>query len=136
MSSIENFVKRRVEDIERESIPEPIRFSVGIDYSLNFRLQHLAKKLDENRASLAARFIELAVLEAEKTLGLNPFDMKSEYSKEFFKVCAGSFHYNETGLFRIQPNGDMIKVADPHDDAEVDYSLGFDDWDNNKEDAE
>jgi hypothetical protein len=45
---------------------KPVRFSVSLDNTLNFRLQYLSKFLGTQRASLAADFIECAVFDAKK----------------------------------------------------------------------
>lgn len=121
MGLIEKFVKEIEEEVFQ---PEPpVRFSINLDYMDNFRLQYLAKRLGYNRASLSAEFIKLAIREAENTLGLQPFDFSSEYSKEIMKACSGGFYQDETGYYRLLSNGDKIKLYDTNDENEIDYSL-------------
>lgn len=121
MNSIENYVNERVEMLEVQKIPKPVKFSVSIENETNFRLQHLAKQLETSRANLAADFIQLAIVEAEKTLGINPFDFESEYGKAYLRNCGGQFHHDETGLYRLNANGEKVKVTDPNNEEEVEY---------------
>jgi hypothetical protein len=122
MSSIEKYVNERVALIEIEKIPKPVKFSVSIENETNFRLQYIAKQLETSRANLAADFIQLAIVEAEKTLGINPFDFDSEYGKAYLKNCGGNFHQDETGYYRVSLNGEKVKITDPTNEEEVDYS--------------
>lgn len=122
MSSIEKYVNERVAMLEIEKIPKPVKFSVSIENETNFRLQYIAKQLETSRANLAADFIQLAIVEAEKTLGLNPFDFESEYAKAYLKNCGGNFHHDETGYYRVNSNGEKVKITDPTNEEEVDYS--------------
>ncbi|MEH7111571.1 hypothetical protein V7124_04205 [Neobacillus niacini] len=122
MSSIQKYVEERVAMLEIEKIPKPVKFSVSIENETNFRLQYLAKQLETSRANLAADFIQLAIAEAEKTLGINPFDFESKYGKAYVENCWGGFHQDETGLYRINANGEKVKVTDPNNEEEVDYS--------------
>ncbi|WP_147534504.1 hypothetical protein [Bacillus marasmi] len=122
MSSIQKYVEERIAMLEIEKIPKPVKFSVSIENETNFRLQYLAKQLETSRANLAADFIQLAIVEAEKTLGINPFDFESEYGKAYLENCGGHFHHDETGLYRINANGEKEKVTDLNNEGEVDYS--------------
>lgn len=122
MSSIQQYVEERVAMLEIEKIPKPVKFSVSIENETNFRLQYIAKQLETSRANLAADFIQLAIVEAEKTLGINFFDFESEYGKAYLENCGGHFHHDETGLYRINANGEKVKVTDPNNEGEVDYS--------------
>ncbi|RFU69523.1 hypothetical protein D0469_09155 [Peribacillus saganii] len=122
MSSIQKYVEERIAMLEIEKIPKPVKFSVSIENETNFRLQYLAKELETSRANLAADFIQLAIVEAEKTLGINPFDFDSEYGKAYIKNCGGNFHQDETGYYRVNSNGEKVKITDPTNEEEVDYS--------------
>jgi hypothetical protein len=122
VSSVEKYVNERVAMLEVQKIPKPVKFSVSIENETNFRLQYIAKQLETSRANLAADFIQLAIVEAEKTLGINPFDFESEYGKAYMKNCGGQFHQDETGLYRVNANGEKVKVTDPNNEEEVDYS--------------
>jgi hypothetical protein len=122
VSLIQKFVEKRIAMLEIEKIPKPVKFSVSIENETNFRLQYLAKQLETSRANLAADFIQLAIVEAEKTLGINPFDFESEYGKAYMKNCGGHFHQDETGLYQINANGEKVKITDPNNEDEVDYS--------------
>lgn len=122
MNSIERFVKESLEFAE--VVPPPIRFSIGMDYDLNFRLQYLAKRLESNRAGLASDLLELAISEAEKALGLEPYNFETEYGKEVLKHCGGHFYQDETGYYRVTSSGERVKLVDSTDENEVDYSLG------------
>jgi len=122
VGSIEKYVNERIAMLEQERIPKPVKFSVSIENETNFRLQYIAKQLETSRANLAADFIQLAIVEAEKTLGINPFDFESEYGKAYMKNCGGQFHQDETGLYRVNANGEKVKVTDPNNEEEVDYS--------------
>ncbi|WP_155922178.1 hypothetical protein [Bacillus sp. EB01] len=108
--------------LELENIPKPVKFSVSIENETNYRLQYLAKQLETSRANLAANFIQLAIVEAQKTLGINPFDFESEYGKAYLKNCSGNFHQDETGYYRVNSNGEKIKITDSTNEEEVDYS--------------
>ncbi|WP_366161233.1 hypothetical protein ABXS71_20595 [Bacillus infantis] len=122
MSAIEKYVNERVALLEIEKIPKPVKFSVSIENETNFRLQYIAKQLETSRANLAADFIQLAIIEAEKTLGINPFEFESEYGKAYIKNCGGHFHHDETGYYRINTNGEKVKIIDRTNEEEVDYS--------------
>lgn len=122
MSSIERYVNERVAMLEIEKIPKPVKFSVSIENETNFRLQFIAKQLETSRANLAADFIQLAIVEAEKTLGINPFDFESEYGNAYLKNCGGNFHHDETGYYKVNSNGEKVKITDPTNEEEVDYS--------------
>lgn len=121
MSLVEKFVKDRIAMLEYEKIPKPIKFSVSIDNDTNFRLQYLAKILETSRASLSADFIQMAIVEAEKALGLNPFDFESEYSKEYLENCGGHFHQDDSGYYRVTANGEKVKISDPDNEDEISY---------------
>lgn len=122
MSSIEKYVNERIAMLEQEKIPKPVKFSVSIENETNFRLQYIAKQLETSRANLAADFIQMAIVEAEKALGINPFDFESEYGKAYMKNCGGQFYQDETGLYRVNANGEKVKVTDLNNEEEVDYS--------------
>jgi hypothetical protein len=122
VSSIQKFIEERIAMLEIEKIPKPVKFSVSIENGTNFRLQYLAKQLETSRANLAADFIQLAIVEAEKTLGINPFDFESEYGKAYLENCGGHFHHDETGLYRINESGEKVKITDQNNEGEVDYS--------------
>lgn len=122
MSSVGKYVKERISMLDYEKIPKPIKFSVSIDNDTNFRLQYIAKLLETSRASLSADFIQMAIVEAEKALGLNPFDFESDYSKALMESCGGHFHHDETGYYRVTPSGEKIKVIDPDNEDEIDYN--------------
>jgi hypothetical protein len=121
MSSVEKYVKDRIAMLEYEKIPKPIKFSVSIDNDTNFRLQHIAKLLETSRASLSADFIQMAIVEAEKALGINPFDFESEYGRAYMENCGGQFYHDNTGYYRVTPSGDKIKISDPNNEDEISY---------------
>jgi hypothetical protein len=122
MSSIEGYVNNRIEMLELERIPKPVKFSVSIENETNFRLQYIAKVLELSRATLAADFIQMAIIEAEKSLGLNPFDFNSDYGKAYLENCGGAFHHDNTGYYRVNSNGEKIKITDPNSEDEVKYT--------------
>lgn len=120
-------VKKYVDHIMEEKFladQKPVRFSVSLDNMLNFRLQYLAKILGTQRASLAADFLECAVIDAEKALGLQPFNFNSPYGKELLEATGGPFYHDDTGYYRVLENGEKIKIIDTHNEGEVDYTLG------------
>jgi hypothetical protein len=121
MSSVEKYVNDRIAMLEYEKIPKPIKFSVSIDNDTNFRLQYIAKILETSRASLSADFIQMAIVESEKALGLNPFDFESEYSKAFMENCGGQFYHDDSGYYQVTSNGEKIKISDPNSDDEISY---------------
>jgi hypothetical protein len=122
MSSIGKYVKQRMEELEIEKLPKPVKFSISIDNDTNFRLQYIAKLLETSRATLSADFIQMAISEAEKSLGLNPFDFESDYSKAFMENCGGHFYHDESGYYRVNSNGEKLKITDPNNEAEIDYN--------------
>jgi hypothetical protein len=122
MTSVEKYVKERIAMLDYEKIPKPIKFSVSIDNDTNFRLQYIAKMLETNRATLSADFIQMAIVEAEKALGLNPFDFESEYSKALMESCGGHSFQDESGYYRVTSSGEKIKVIDPNSEDEIDYN--------------
>jgi hypothetical protein len=120
-------VKKYVDQIMEEkflSEQKTVRFSVSLDNTLNFRLQYLAKILGTQRASIAADFIQCAVIDAEKALGLQPFNFNTPYGKELLEATGGSFYQDYTGYYRILENGEKIKLIDTQNEGEVDYTLG------------
>ena len=126
MNTIKGYVDERMRMLEIEKIPKPVKFSVSIENETNFRLQYLAKRLETTRSNLAADFIQLAIIEAERSLGINPFDFTSEYGKAYLENCGGNFHQDETGYYRIDSNGEKVKITDPRSDEEIDYSSNSD----------
>ncbi|KAB7671678.1 hypothetical protein [Bacillus sp. B1-b2] len=122
MSVIKKYVEERIAMLEQEKIPKPIKFSVSIENETNFRLQYLAKKLETSRANLSADFIQMAIIEAEKTLGINPFDFESAYGKAYLDNCGGAFHHDDTGYYRVSSNGEKTKITDMNNEGEVDYN--------------
>lgn len=123
MSNVENYVKARKEELDNSFEPEPpIRFSVNVDNTTNFRMQHVAKILGETRSSLASQILELAIADAERALGLNPFDYQSKYGKEFLEATGGHFYQDENGFYRVLEGGEKLRIVSPTDEHEVDYS--------------
>jgi len=122
MSLVKKFVENRIQELDIEKVPKPVKFTISIENETNFRLQYIAKLLETNRSNLSADFIQLAILEAEKSLGLNPFDFDSDYGKEYIEKCGGSFYQDNSGYYRIGVNGEKIKLIDPNDSEEIDYS--------------
>jgi hypothetical protein len=108
--------------LEQERIPKPVKFSISIENDTNFRLQYIAKVLETSRATLSADFIQIAIIEAEKSLNLNPYDFESDYGKAYLENCGGQFYHDETGYYKVNSNGEKVKVTDPNSEAEVDYS--------------
>ncbi|WP_078557241.1 hypothetical protein [Bacillus alkalicellulosilyticus] len=123
MSEIKKYVNQIMEE-KFLAEQKPVRFSVSLDNMLNFRLQYLAKILGTQRASLAANFIECAVVDAEKALGLQPFNFNTPYGQELIETCGGAFHHDDTGYYRVLENGEKIKLIDANNEGEVDYTLG------------
>lgn len=123
MSAINEYVKGRMRDIQLRDVEDPVRFSVSLDFITNFRLQYLAKKLHTNRANLSADLLEMAIVESEKALGLNPFDTKSQYFKEMMEATGGTFEQDDQAFYRVTANGEKIKIFDLGDESEIDYSL-------------
>jgi hypothetical protein len=119
---IKDYVNERIAMLEQERIPKPVKFSVSIENETNFRLQYIAKTLELSRATLAADFIQMAIIEAEKSLGLNPFDFESDYGKAYLENCGGAFHHDDSGYYRVNSNGEKIKITDPNSEDEVDYT--------------
>lgn len=120
-------VKKYVDHVMEEKFladHKPVRFSVSIDNTLNFRLQYLANILGTQRASLAADFLACAIIDAEKALGLQPFNFNTPYGKKLLDATGGSFCQDETGYYRVLENGEKIKLIDPNSEDEVDYTLG------------
>jgi hypothetical protein len=120
-------VKKYVDQLMEEKFlaeQKPVRFSVSIDNMLNFRLQYVAKVLGTQRASLAADFLACAVMDAEKALGLQPFNFNTPYGKELLEVTGGAFFHDDTGYYRVLDNGEKIKIVDRDHEEEVDYTLG------------
>lgn len=122
MSMIKGYVEERIQELNIEKVPKPVKFSISIENETNFRLQYIAKKLETNRSNLAADFVQLAIMEAEKSLGLNPMDFDSDYGKEYIEKCGGAFHQDNSGYYRIGANGEKIKLIDPEDMDEIDYA--------------
>lgn len=122
MSLIKGYVEERVQEINYAKVPKPVKFSISIENETNFRLQYIAKLLETNRSNLAADFIQLAICEAEKSLGLNPFNFESDYGKAYIEKCGGAFHQDNSGYYRIGANGEKIKLIDPDDTEEIDYA--------------
>lgn len=122
MSSIKGYVESRIRELDMQQVPKPVKFTISIENETNFRLQYLAKFLETNRSTLAADFVQLAIAEAEKSLGLNPFDFESEYGQAYIEKCGGAFHQDNSGYYRIGANGEKIKLIDPEDTEEIDYA--------------
>jgi hypothetical protein len=120
--SIKDYVNERIAMLEQERIPKPVKFSISIENDTNFRLQYIAKVLETSRATLSADFIQIAIIEAEKSLNLNPYDFESDYGKAYLENCGGQFYHDETGYYKVNSNGEKVKVTDPNSEAEVDYS--------------
>jgi len=119
-------VKKYVSQIMEEKFlmeQKPVRFSVSIENMLNFRLQYLAKLLVTQRASLAADFIECAVADAEKALGLQPFNFSTPYGKELLQATGGAFYQDDTGYYKVLENGEKLKITDHQSEEEIDYTL-------------
>jgi hypothetical protein len=123
MSEVKKYVDQIME-AKFLSEQKPVRFSVSIDNILNFRLQYLAGKLGTQRASLAADFLECAINDAEKALGIQPFNFNTQYGKELLEATGGSFYQDDSGYYRVLENGEKIKQIEAHDEGEVDYTLG------------
>ncbi|SDN62471.1 hypothetical protein [Bacillus sp. OK048] len=121
MGLVEKYVKDRIAELDYAKIPKPIKFSVSIDNDTNFRLQYIAKILETSRATLSADFIQMAIVDAEKALGLNPFDFESEYSKALMESCGGAFIHDDTGYYRVTSSGEKIKVVDTDSEDEINY---------------
>lgn len=85
MSQIKLFIKDRVEAMAFHEYltNNQNRVSVALDKSEVWRLDYLAKVLEDSRAALASELLKSAIIEAEKELKLNPFDFESEYGKLF-----------------------------------------------------
>ncbi|PFP29425.1 hypothetical protein COJ96_11010 [Bacillus sp. AFS073361] len=122
MSFVEKYVKERIAELDMQKIPKPIKFSVSIDNDTNFRLQYIAKMLETSRATLAADFIQMAIIEAEKTLGLKPFDFESDYGKALIESCGGAFIHDESGYYRETSSGEKIKIVAAGSEDEINYN--------------
>lgn len=122
MSLIKGYVENRIQELDIQKVPKPVKFTVSIENEKNFRLQYIAKLLETNRSNLAADFVQLAISEAEKSLGLNPFNFESDYGKAYLEKCGGAFHQDNSGYYRIGANGEKIKLIDPDDTEEIDYA--------------
>jgi len=122
MSLIKGYVENRIQELDIQKVPKPVKFTVSIENETNFRLQYIAKFLETNRSNLVADFVQLAISEAEKSLGLNPFNFESDYGKAYLEKCGGAFHQDDSGYYRIGANGEKIKLIDPDDTEEIDYA--------------
>lgn len=123
MSEVKKYVDQLLEE-KFLAEQKPVRFSVSIDNMLNFRLQYVAKILGTQRASLAADFLSCAVMDAEKALGIQPFNFNTPYGKELLEATGGAFYQDDSGYYRVMENGEKIKIVDREHEEEVDYTLG------------